>query len=231
VRLLVTRPDPDGERTAENLRARGHAVMTAALLRIEAVAFALTGETLSGVVMTSANAARCLAGHGARAALTALPAFVVGRRTAEAARAVGFKDVRSADGARGDLVRLLAALPRRGPLLYLAGEDRAGELDLNDLPVRTVTAYRAVKLGHFPPPVVAALAAGELGGVLHFSRRSAQIYLDCAARDGILGQALAPVHLCLSLQVSEPLAQAGAAAIKVASRPEEAALLDLIGAP
>jgi hypothetical protein len=38
------------------------------------------------------------------------------------------------------------------------------------------------------------------------------------------------LHYCLSRQVSEPLAEAGAAGIRVAPRPEETALIGLIGA-
>ena len=82
------------------------------------------------VVMTSANAARAIARHPQRDQLTALPAFTVGRHTAEAARAAGFGDVRSADGDKNDLVALLRDRLGGGrmPLLYLAGEDRAGDL-------------------------------------------------------------------------------------------------------
>jgi uroporphyrinogen-III synthase len=64
---------------------------------------------------------------------------------------------------------------------------------------------------------------------LHFSRRSAQAYLDCAARAGMLERALALMHFCLSRQVSQPLAAAGAAAIRLAPKPNEAAMIDLIG--
>jgi len=145
VRLLVTRPDPDGARTAQALRARGHAVVLAPLLRPETIAFVLPEQAFSAVVLTSANAARAIADHPGRAQLTALTAFTVGRRTAEAARALGFRDVRSADGDKGDLVDLLRAdllrtdLLRiessdRAPLLYLAGEDRAGDLAAAGLP-------------------------------------------------------------------------------------------------
>src|SRR5262249_49265467 len=132
MRLLVTRPEPDGERTAERLRARGHDVVVAPLLRVDAVDFEFTEETVSAVGLTSANAARAVARHRARDALTALPAFAVGGHTAEAARVAGFADIRSADGARDHLIRLIAASAGSvgGPLLYLAGEDRAGELDL-----------------------------------------------------------------------------------------------------
>jgi len=35
--LVVTRPQPDGERTAAALRARGHTVLIAPLMRVEPV--------------------------------------------------------------------------------------------------------------------------------------------------------------------------------------------------
>ena len=240
MRLLVTRPEPDGERTAQALRARGHAVVLAPLLRTENVDFVLPDQAFSAVVLTSANAARAIADHPGRAQLTALTAFTVGRRTAEAARAVGFRDVRSAEGDQRDLVDLLRAdLSRtdllrigssdRAPLLYLAGEDRAGDLAAAGLPMRTAVVYRALKADHFPPPVAAALGQRELDGVLHFSARSAEAYLDCAVHDAIRESALAPVHYCLSRQVAAPLSAAGAAAVRIAARPDEAALLELVG--
>jgi uroporphyrinogen-III synthase len=240
VRLLVTRPEPDGERTAQALRARGHAVVLAPLLRTETIAFVLPEQAFSAVVLTSANAARAIADHPGRAQLTAMTAFTVGRRTAEAARALGFRDVRSADGDKSDLVDLLRAdllrtdllriqASDRAPLLYLAGEDRAGDLAAAGLPVHTAVVYRALKAAHFPPPVAAALAQREIDGVLHFSARSAEAYLDCAARGGVGNQALAPVHYCLSRQVAAPLSAAGAVALRIAARPDEAALLELVG--
>jgi uroporphyrinogen-III synthase len=240
VRLLVTRPEPDGERTAQALRARGHAVVQAPLLRPQPIAFVLPEQAFSAVVLTSANAARAIAEHPGRAQLTALTAFTVGRRTAEAARAIGFRDVRSADGDKRDLVDLLRADLSRtdllrmessvgAPLLYLAGEDRAGDLAAAGLPVHTAVVYRAVKAARFPPPVAAALAQREIDGVLHFSARSAEAYLGCAARGGISDHALAPVHYCLSHRVAAPLSAAGAAAVRIAARPDEMAMLELVG--
>ena len=239
MRLLVTRPEPDDQRTAAALRARGHAVMLAPLLRTQTVEFALPDQTFSAVVLTSANAARAIADHPRRVQLTSLPAFTVGGRTAAAARAVGFRDVHSAAGDRGDrgdLIDLLRTdLPRKepdphgAPLLYLAGEDRAGDLANCGIPVHTAVVYRAVKAEHFPPPVAAALTDGALDGVLHFSARSAEAYLDCAARGGVSAAALAPLHYCLSRQVAAPLSAASAAAIRVAPRPDEAAMLELVG--
>ena len=226
MKLLLTRPEPDGTRTAAALRARGHEVLSAPLLHVEPIGFALPVEAFGGVVMTSANAARAIGGHPRCASLVSLPAFTVGRHTAEAARAAGFRDVRSADGDRQDLAALLRGRADRTPLLYLAGEDRSGPLDAGGAPVLTVAAYRAVKAERFPPAVANALRAGAFGGVLHFSRRTAEAYLDCA--HNLLDRALAPVHYCLSRQIAAPLVAAGAAAIRVAARPDEEALLELI---
>ena len=235
MRLLVTRPEPDGERTAAVLRARGHEVMVAPLLRVERSPMPISARArMRGVLMTSANGVRALAAHPRRAELARLPVFAVGRRSAEAARAAGFADVTSADGDARDLVRLIATrgAAAHAPLLYLAGEDRAGdlaaELAEHGVPVRTVVVYRAVAAAAFPSAVETALAAGALEGVLHFSRRSAEAYLDCAEAAGIGAAALVPTHYCLSPQVAEPLTAAGAPNILVASRPDEAALLDLV---
>jgi uroporphyrinogen-III synthase len=232
VRLLVTRPEPDGERTGAALRARGHHVVLAPLLRMEPIACEIPDKAYGAVVMTSANAARAIATHPRRGALMTLPAFTVGRRSAQTARAVGFGDVRSADGDKADLGALLRAQYEDcRPLLYLAGEERAGELDPATVGavVETVAIYRAVAVERFPSEIAAALTNDALDGVLHFSRRTAETFLACAAQADVFNQALAPLHFCLSRQVAQPLIGAGAVGIRVAARPDEAAMLELIG--
>jgi uroporphyrinogen-III synthase len=235
VRLLVTRPQPDGERTAAALRARGHEPLVAALMRIETVAGIAIGEgPWSAVIVTSTNALRAIETHPRRAALTRLPLFAVGARTAAAARAAGFAEIAAAGRDADDLLRRIGGWTEHGgvPLLYLAGEetsrDLAEPLAKQGLRVETIVAYRAVKARRMPPDVGAALAAAALDGVLHFSRRSAEAYIDCARGSGLLDHALAPRHYCLSRQVAGPLEAAGAGHVLIAPRPEEAALLDLI---
>jgi uroporphyrinogen-III synthase len=87
--------------------------------------------------------------------------------------------------------------------------------------------YRAVT-APFPPELIAALEAGDVQAVLHFSRRSADNYLTGAKAAGIAEQALAVRHYCLSEQVAEPLQAAGAKRVTVAPRPQEAALIELL---
>jgi uroporphyrinogen-III synthase len=235
VRLLLTRPEPDNERTALQLRQRGHDVLIAPLLQIKPLQTKLADGPWAAVVITSINAPRVMASHPQFERFKKLPVFAVGDRSAQAARTAGFNDVISAEGDAHDLVRLISArLPHTDlPLLYLAGEDRAAdiaaELAPEGLVLHTVPIYRAVTSTSFPADAHAALAGGTIGGVLHFSRRTVETYLDCAAAGDLLTGALAPAHYCLSQQVAEPLAAAGARKVKLAPRPNEAALLDLLG--
>jgi len=236
MRLLVTRPQPDAEHTVAALAGRGHQVAHAALLRVEVIADAELGSgPWSALVVTSANALRAVAAHPRRAALLRLPVLAVGRRTAAAARAAGFPEVTTAGGDVRELAQCHREWARNDaggdPLLYLAGEDRSGDLAaaLAGRVVHTAVVYRAVKADKFPPAIAAALAAGQIDGVLHFSRRSAQAYLDCARAAALLAPALAVTHYCLSAQIAEPLATAGARSLRTAARPDETALIELIG--
>jgi uroporphyrinogen-III synthase len=183
--------------------------------------------------MTSANAAHALERHPRRLQITQLPVLTVGRRTAEAARTAGFTDIASANGNEEALAHLIGTRqPRGNIILYLAGEDRAGDLAAAVAPhgvrIETVVVYGAVAAEHLPERAMAALRAEEINAVLHFSRRSAVIYLDCARAAGVLDSALKPSHYCLSKAVAELLVAAGASRVMVAQSPEENALLDLV---
>ena len=232
MRLVVTRPQADSERTAAALRARGHAVLVAPLMRIEPVAADLSGGW-GGVIISSANAPSAIAGNPACAALVRLPLFAVGRRSADAARQAGFANVTSAGGDVRDLVQLIAErhADASAPLLYLAGEDRAAdlvaELVMHGIAAELAVVYRAVT-APFPPELIAALKGGEIDGVLHYSKRSAENYIAGARQADIIEQALRVRHFCLSRQIGEPLSRAGAGSIAVAKRPDEAALIELL---
>ena len=234
MRVLVTRPESDGERTAQKLRARGCDVLLAPVLQIELIVGNDFGAgPWDAVALTSANAAHALKQHLRRKELVALPGLTVGRRTAEAARAVGFTDLSSAEGNEQALAQLIGGRYGGGKkILYLAGEDRVGDLAAAVAPkgikVDIVVVYRAVAAQQLAPEVAAALKAGTVNGVTHFSRRSAAIYLDCARAAGVLDNALTPFHYCLSPAVAGPLIAAGARQVAVAKSPEENALLDLV---
>jgi len=234
MRLLLTRPEPDAERTALTLRTRGHAVLTAPLLQIDPIDVRLGERPAAVLLMTSASAARIMAIHPDLPGLRDRPVFVVGAHTESMARTAGFTDVTSANGDAGDLARLVAQrfAGSGARLIYLRGRetarDLAGVLARDGLRVESVAIYAANAVQQFPAPAEAALRAGCIDGVLHFSRRTAQTYLACADALGEREWALRPAHYCLSAQVAAPLADAGAALIRRAARPDEAALLSLL---
>ncbi len=235
MRILITRPAADAERTAAGLRARGHDAVVAPLLTVEFLSNAELGDgSWSAILVTSANAARAIAGHKRWDELRRIPVFAVGKQSEQELRAEGFANVTSANGDGDDLAALVAArLEPAARLLYLAGEDRAGDLAgalrAKNFVVDTVAVYRVVAAAKLPAEAVAALA-GKLDGVLHYSQRSAQAFLAAVRQSGLLEVALGkPVHFCLSARVAEPLTAAGASNVRIAARPDEATLMTLCG--
>jgi uroporphyrinogen-III synthase len=235
LRILVTRPQPGAADTALALRARGHAPIVAPLSEIEILSEVdPKGGPWTAILLTSASGLWGIVSFARDKKWHSVPVFAVGDASAKAARDMGFADVTSAAGNVNDLAKVVAArLNPPARLLYLAGEERAGDLAealrAENFDVDLVVVYRVVVAQSLPEPAAAALA-GEIDGVLHFSRQSAAAFLAAARNSNLLAAALTkPVHFCLSAQVAGPLREAGAAKIRVAARPNENTLLELCG--
>ncbi|MDB5616356.1 uroporphyrinogen-III synthase [Tardiphaga sp.] len=237
--VLVTRPQPDNDSTAAALRARGFDVLSAPMLRFERVMVQddheFEADSFYGaVIVTSANALRAIDGQPMQAALLKLPLYTIGERTAEAARAVGFTKVISADGDANALRDLIVErvrakkLKKSAPLLYLAGadlaRDLAGELGERGFSVVTHTTYRMVPVLHLPAEVSEGFAAGGIEAVLHYSRRSARAFFAAARVAGVEISALAVPHVCLSDAVAGIVRDAAATQVLLAATPDEIAL-------
>lgn len=235
--VLVTRPEPDNATTAATLRAQGFEVLSAPMLRFDPVAMPVDADARYGaVIVTSANALRATGDQPAIGALHDLPLYAVGDRTAEAARAAGFRNVIAAGGDAGALRELVADdgnIKRGAVLLYLAGADLsrdiAGELGARGFTVVTQTTYRMTPVTALPAEVRAAFAAGDIDMVLHYSRRSARAFFAAARAAGVEISALALPHACLSDQVAAIARDAGATHVRVARTPDETALLAVLG--
>jgi uroporphyrinogen-III synthase len=234
MRLAVTRPRPEGERTAQFLRGLGHEAIHAPLLHFIALPFTPPAEAQwNGILFTSANAVRALT-EAACAALTNLPVFAVGERTAEVARDAGFMHVTFAAGDGQSLAALVIEHfdQTRPRLLHVTGEDRAFDFTTGLAPhgiaVDTIAIYRMQAVTEVPSALALALREASVDGVLHYSRRSGETYLDCAALAELRAAALAPVHYCLSEQVAAPFVAAGAPRVRIASQPDEASLIRLL---
>jgi uroporphyrinogen-III synthase len=237
--ILVTRPHPDGESTAANLRTRGFEVLLAPMLRFEPGAFHDdTTAHYGAVIVTSANALRAIESQLKGNPLLKLPLFAVGEHTATAARSIGFENVISAQGDASTLRECVLAsvktkiLKKASPLLYLAGadlaHDLAGELGERGFTVATQTTYRMVALSSLPREVSDAFAASRIDAVLHYSRRSARAFLESIRAAGVEISALSVPQCCISAGIATVIRDAGATRVLVAASPDENALFSLL---
>ena len=234
--IIVTRPQPDNETTGASLRARGFDVLLAPMLRFEPMALLEDEDAdYAAIIVTSANALRAIEAQLSGHRWLKLPLFTVGDRTAAAARRAGFSKIISAAGDSQDLRELILAKARgkkrefgRGPLLYLAGadlsRDLAGELGEHGLTVVTRTTYRMVASSDLPPEALEAIAANQVQAVLHYSARSARVFVDAVRAAGVEISALAVPQCCISANVATVLREAGASRVALASSPDENSL-------
>jgi len=235
--ILVTRPHPDNEATAEALRARGHVVLLAPVLKFEPMAFQDESEAGYGaIIVTSANAIRAVAPQLRDLGLLELPLFAIGEHTAAVARDVGFDEVIVAGGDAASLRDKVMQgardlLKKKSTLLYLAGADLSrdlgGELGAEGFNVVTQTTYRMVPVRHLPREVCEGFAAHGIAAVLHYSRRSARAFLEATRDEGVEISALAIPQCCLSETVAAVLRDAGAQVL-VAASPDENALFETL---
>ena len=215
MRLWITRTRPAARDTADRLAARGHDPVIAPLLAVRV----LTGEgpvpAHAALAFTNRNAVSVWAGISPD---RALPVFCVGDATAEAARAVGFTDVRSASGD----ARALAALIRDaapGPVLVPGPTRPAADLAAlvgPDVPVLPRAVYETVEADIAAPAPV--------DGILFHSARAANAFARHHAASAPGRRAFA-----LSDAVAEPLRALGFVEVRVAAHPDEDALLDTLG--
>ena len=117
-------------------------------------------------------------------------------------------------------------------MLYLAGadlsRDLAGDLGEAGFTVVTRTTYRMAPVAGLPRVVCDAFMAGGIEAVLHYSRRSAQAFLDAARAEGLEISALALPHCCISAGVAGVLREAGASQVVSAASPDENALFEAL---
>ena len=158
-----------------------------------------------------------------------VPLFAVGPQTATAAAAAGFIRVRSANGDAAALAERVPhwANPGGGALLHVVGEEGSGwlaeALVARGFQVRQEVLYRVEAAAHLPPNVLQAFEQGRLQAALFFSPRSARVFADCLARAKLSTAEVMAV--CISANTAQALAGLPFSEIRVASAPNQAALL------
>ena len=230
--VLVTRPEPGGQETAARLRALGFAPVLAPALVLTARRFALPAA--QALLITSRAAARALP-----PAVPGLPVLAVGEATAAAAREAGWTDARAAAGTAIDLAKLAADTldPKGKPLLLAVGQgyalDLAAELRARGFRVIRRIAYAAAPADSLPAPALAALQGEVPPAILFHSPRSAACAISLLRAAGHAATAARMAALVISPRVAATAAAAIAPLawreLRVADRPDEAALLALLG--
>jgi uroporphyrinogen-III synthase len=230
--VLVTRPQSEADAFSAQLEALGHKVTIEPLLQLEFLPIA--GDALagaSGLIATSRNGLRALAGSPAIDAARVLPFFAVGPGTAQLARDLGFVNVVAGPGTGADLVPVIAeaAAASAGPFVHVRGEEVAFDLKravaARGIEVREVIAYRARPTEALSQRTRDLLAAGEIDAVILMSPRTGLIFTRLVATEDLTDDARKLVLLCLSPAVAATIEPLAAARVEVAESPNAASML------
>jgi uroporphyrinogen-III synthase len=206
MKLLIVRPRPGADETAARARARGLEPLVAPLFETRALAWTPPDPAgFDAVLLTSANGAR-LGGAGLEC-LRALPCYAVGPRTAEAARAAGFADIRTGPADGPAAVAMARQDGAKAPL-HLAGRDHIALEGATHIAV-----YAAEPSGELPPGL------GEAVVMLHSPRAAARFAALAPDRARIV---VAAISAQAALAAGEGWKQ-----VAVASAPRDEALLEL----
>jgi uroporphyrinogen-III synthase len=218
LRVAVTRALPEAERTAERIRTRGHEAIVAPLLTIVPCGYDTNIEGAQALLFTSIKGVRAFP-HSRNA--RDVPVLTVGDATAEAARATGFTNVRSADGDATELVALAKATlqPAAGKLVHVTGDHVAGDIK-GALEAAGFTVDRRVAYASVATTTLPEAFAQPLDLILFHSARAAETFTKLGAPNA---QQLACA--CLSAAVAETARKAPWTRIIVAPAPREDALL------
>lgn len=232
MRMLVTRPEPDAQATVQKLAALAIDAIAAPLMSRRTLETSLPRAAgFAALALTSTNGLRALADRGVVAQFAQLPVFAVGERTALEARSMGFAEAFAAEGTLGDLVNLMARARLAGPVFYPAGKHLSGDLAkaLAPFGVMVVTArvYDMVPVEALPDAIVSGLATGDIGGVLLYSRRTAELLVKALEGQLDRTQRSRIAMLCLSEAVAEPLMEAHFNRISLADYPSDEAMMAL----
>ena len=228
MRVALFRALVDAQKTAQRLAELGHNAVFAPVIRIVATGRTLPALQPDAVIFTSAHAVPPVAQDPSLPLLLDLPCFCVGEQTAAAVRALGFRSMQEPEAnADGLTAAYIVAFPKASHALFITGRDRKPTLEHRlaaaGHKVTSLVVYQAEPIREWDCDTVEALGAAD--GALHYSRRSAELTLEAAARSGS-GEVLRRlIHYCLSADVAEPLRSDGLRRILVASRPDEDALL------
>ncbi len=236
MRILLTRARDEAMRTAEKLAAHGHLAIFSPVLEMLPTGAQWPNGVTDAVIATSAQAfdlAQFPPQWPVPEARRLMPLFLVGSKTAEAARRRGFEgEAVLAPYAKDLAASVVNGVHPPARLLYLAGRDRKSDLEIRcreaGLDIIAIEIYEACAAARLSEEAIAAITKGEIDAVLHYSRRSAEIFLALAQAAGL--DPMLVRHMAISADAAAPLQAAGLLRLAIAAEPNEQAMLALLSA-
>lgn len=231
MKVIVTRPSPDGEIFAADLARIGAEPILSPVMVIRDREATLTLEGVGALAFTSANAVRSFARSCSDRSLRL---FAVGEATAAAARAAGFAAIVTAGGDVDRLAAVIAEAKPTGETLHLAGSDRAGDLvgrlAKKGVAARRAVLYDAAAIDELSPAAKAALATDAANvAVVFFSPRSARLFIERARDAGLAARLQAAMAVCLSAEIAAAAASVRWDAVETATTRSGQGVLAVLG--
>lgn len=213
-RLVVTRPEPQAQKTIEALIARGHQVTHVPLTEIRPLDHTSDlPKKVDALIATSANALKF-----AKPELIAQCAdkaiYCVGSKTAKLAGTLGL-DVQVCCETAEELMRAIVSEPLQS-FAYLCSKHRMSTLD-DRLPPKQLHIIETYEAPFIDPNMDTSTI---VDGVLLYSVRAAQSW----AKSGIQAQ----FHFCMSENIANCLPESQRQTVKIATKPLEAQLFSEI---
>jgi len=214
--LLLTRPQAQSEQFANDLRNAGFAgeIVISPLMEIQGTGAAVDADSYDVAVFTSRNAVDFVQP-------APKPAWCVGDKTAEKARAAGWS-ARSAGGDVEDLMAAIQAADPEGDLIHFRGEHSRGSvvqrLKAADYSVQDCIVYRQVSCSLTPRAL--ALLPGETPVIVPlFSPRSAGLFVAEAPKGALIW------GVAMSEAVAKEMKRISCERLHIAQAPTAAAMM------
>ncbi|WP_147126514.1 uroporphyrinogen-III synthase [Shimia ponticola] len=216
---LITRPEPEAHRFAEDVRAQtGLTTLVSPLMRYAYPEVSIKIDKYAGVILTSGASLPVLK---ALSRNRRHPVYAVGAKTGQMASDAGFDVVIGPGDAAGLMDVLLKTRPA-GPLLHLRGEHTRGDVaqQLTDGGIETEEVVVYQQLECDLTPEARQVLSGETPVILPlFSPRTADILAQSAPFS-------APLYIvAMSDAVARQCRDLAHAAIRVADTPDAQAML------
>ena len=240
MRIVVTRPQRSGERTAAKLEALGHEPVLLPLfhpIHHGERAISALSAPLAAIAVTSAEALRALDTFEEQLAPhLSKPFFAVGGATAQAAKNTGFGQILTASGDALGLTALVtehrALLSEGQPLLYLAGRPRGSVFEEGlaaaGIPFRTVDCYEMLPSNIPETMLETALLDTAADVVLLYSSEAARTFFSHASAEKYAAALAAVQFICISRNVLSLVPEIFRSNAIAAEEPSEAAMFELL---